>query len=90
MEVSGQLHAPAALPPGKAPRYSLDRRLGGPQSRFERCEGDKNLVLPGIEPGPSTREKYISVKNTVHTLELEVGECRIYMVSLMRAAATFS
>jgi hypothetical protein len=27
MEVSGQLKAPAASPPGKAPRYSLDRRL---------------------------------------------------------------
>jgi hypothetical protein len=27
--VSGQLHAPAALPPGKEPWYPLDRRLGG-------------------------------------------------------------
>jgi hypothetical protein len=34
----GQLHAPAALPPGKKPRYPLDRRLGGPQSRSERRE----------------------------------------------------
>jgi hypothetical protein len=33
MEVSGQLHAQAALPPGKSPWYPLDRRLGGPQSR---------------------------------------------------------
>jgi hypothetical protein len=31
--VSGQLHAPAALPLGKSPRYPLYRRLGGPQSR---------------------------------------------------------
>jgi hypothetical protein len=32
--VSGQHHAPAALYPlGKGPRYPLDRRLGGPQSR---------------------------------------------------------
>jgi hypothetical protein len=31
--VSGQLHATAALPPGKEPRYPLDRGLGGPQSR---------------------------------------------------------
>jgi len=36
MEVSGQLHAPAALPPGKEPWYPLDRRLGGPQSRSGR------------------------------------------------------
>jgi hypothetical protein len=34
MEVSGQLHAPTALPPGKSPRYPL-YRLGGPQSRSE-------------------------------------------------------
>jgi len=34
MWVSGQRHAPAALyPRGKDPRYSLYRRLGGPQSR---------------------------------------------------------
>jgi hypothetical protein len=32
MEVSGQLHVPAALPSGKEPRYPLDRRVGGPQS----------------------------------------------------------
>jgi hypothetical protein len=27
--VSGQLHAPAASPPGKSPRYPFYRRLGG-------------------------------------------------------------
>ena len=32
MRVGGQRHAPAALPPGKT-RYSLYRRLGGPQGR---------------------------------------------------------
>jgi hypothetical protein len=31
MEVSGRLHASAALPPGNVPRYPLDR-LGGAQS----------------------------------------------------------
>jgi hypothetical protein len=37
LEVSGQLHALAALPPGKrAPRYPLDGRLRGPQIRFGR------------------------------------------------------
>jgi hypothetical protein len=53
MEVSGQLHAPAALPPGKAPRYPMDRRLGGPQSWSGRRGVEKNLALPGIEPRPS-------------------------------------
>jgi hypothetical protein len=47
MEVSGQLHVPAALPPGKVPRYPLDRRLGGPQSRSGRCGEEKNLALHG-------------------------------------------
>jgi hypothetical protein len=33
--VNGQRHAPAALyTRGRDPRYPLDRRLGGPQSRF--------------------------------------------------------
>jgi hypothetical protein len=27
MEMSGELHAPAALPPGNSPPYPLDRRL---------------------------------------------------------------
>jgi hypothetical protein len=43
MEVNGQLHAPAALPPGKEP-------LGGPQSRSERDGEEKNSqLLPGLE-----------------------------------------
>jgi hypothetical protein len=44
MEVSGQLHASAALPPGKRPRYALDRTLGVPHSRKD------SVTLPGIEP----------------------------------------
>jgi hypothetical protein len=48
MEVTGQLHAPAALPPGKEP---LDRRLGGTQSRSGRGGEEKNSQPPpGIEP----------------------------------------
>jgi hypothetical protein len=41
---------------GKNPRYPLDRRLGGPQSRSGRCGLEKNLLpLPGIEPQISSR-----------------------------------
>jgi hypothetical protein len=50
MEVSGQFHAPAALPPREGPPYALDRRLGEPQSR-SGCGGEEEnsqLVL-GIE-----------------------------------------
>jgi hypothetical protein len=51
MEVSSQLHAPAALPSGIKPLYPLDRRLGGPQSWFGLDGDDKNLLpLPDIEP----------------------------------------
>jgi hypothetical protein len=49
MEVSGQLHAPAALPPGKSPWYPLDRRLGGPQSQSGRGGEEKNWNPPIIQ-----------------------------------------
>jgi hypothetical protein len=53
MEVSGQLHAPAALPPGKSLRYPFYRRLGGPQSRSERYGEVKIFTLLGLElPAP--------------------------------------
>jgi hypothetical protein len=38
----GQLHAPAALLPGKDPRNPLDRRFGGPQSR---CGRDREVKI---------------------------------------------
>jgi len=41
MEMIGQLHAPAALTLGKIPRYQLDMRLGGPQSRFGHAGEEK-------------------------------------------------
>jgi len=42
MEVSGQLHAPAALTPRKSQWYPLDRRLDGPKSRSGRGGEEKN------------------------------------------------
>jgi hypothetical protein len=45
LEVSDQLHAPAALPPGKEPPVPLDRRLGGPQSRSGR-HGEEKILTP--------------------------------------------
>jgi hypothetical protein len=51
MEMSGQLHAPAALSQGKSYWYSLDRRLSGPQSRSERGGEEKNShPLRRLEP----------------------------------------
>jgi hypothetical protein len=49
VEVSGQLRASAALPPGK--EHPLDRRLGGPQSRSGRGSEEKTFrPLQGLEP----------------------------------------
>jgi hypothetical protein len=54
--VSGQLHAPAALPPGKDPWNPLDRRLGGPQNRSGHGGEEKNSQpTPGIEPSNPDR-----------------------------------
>jgi hypothetical protein len=47
--VSGQLHAPAALPPGKSSRYPFYRRLGGPQSRSGRYGEVKIFTRTGLE-----------------------------------------
>jgi hypothetical protein len=43
MEVSSQLDAPVTYPQGKSPRYPLDRRLGGPQSRSGRGGEEKDV-----------------------------------------------
>jgi hypothetical protein len=51
LEVSGQLHALAALPQGKNPCYPLDRRLSVPQRRSGRGGEEKySQPLPGHEP----------------------------------------
>jgi hypothetical protein len=46
MEVSGKLHAPATLPPGKDPMVPLDRRLCGPKIRSGRGGEEKNSQPP--------------------------------------------
>jgi hypothetical protein len=52
MEVSGQLHGPAALPQRKElPVPVVDRSLDGPQSQPGRGGEEKNSqLLPGLEP----------------------------------------
>jgi hypothetical protein len=58
MKVSDQLNAPATLPPEEELlRYLLDRRLGGHQSRSERCAEEKYLLaVPEIEPCSSAAQ----------------------------------
>jgi hypothetical protein len=55
VEVSGQLHTPAALNPENQALCLLYRRLGGPHSRSVRY-GEEMTVLPvsGIEPSDSS------------------------------------
>jgi hypothetical protein len=50
--VSGQLHAPAALPPGKEPPVPIGRKMGGPQCRSER-RGENTLSYLGSNSNPS-------------------------------------
>jgi hypothetical protein len=57
MEVSDELHVPAALPPGKEPPVPLNRRLGKPQNRSGRCGVKKNL-LPLLESNPEPSNQY--------------------------------
>jgi hypothetical protein len=53
IEVSGQLHVPAALTPREiVPNTRLDRRLGGPQSRFGR-RGENCLPYRDSNSEPS-------------------------------------
>jgi len=53
--LSGQLHAPSALPQGKTCRYLLDRRLDGhPEPVWTRCRRGKFPAPAGIRT-PITR-----------------------------------
>jgi hypothetical protein len=53
MEVIGQLHATAALPPGIGPPVPIGWEVGWvPESTWTLWRRD--LSLPGIEPGPSS------------------------------------
>jgi hypothetical protein len=51
LEVSGQLHAQAALPLGKEPQYPLDRKLGG---HFLPLHGTR---VPTDLDHPNSRQK---------------------------------
>jgi hypothetical protein len=48
VEVSWQLHAPAALGQGKKPRYPLNGKLDRPQSRSGRFGEENAFAMPGI------------------------------------------
>jgi hypothetical protein len=51
MEANGQLHAQAALQPGKSPRYQLDKRFDAPQNLPGHCR--EKISYPLWESNPS-------------------------------------
>jgi hypothetical protein len=65
MEVGGERHAAATLPPGKT-RYLLYRRLGGPQSRSGRVR--KISPSPGFDP------------HTVQPVASRYTDCAMYCI----------
>jgi hypothetical protein len=64
MEASGQLHAPAALPPGKEPLYPLDRRLGiGEEKNSHPLSGLKPPVIQPIAQCYTTELSWLLYKD---------------------------
>jgi hypothetical protein len=53
MEVSGQLHAPAALSPGKESLVPIGQEAGGPQSRSGQG-GEEKIPSPRRESNTRT------------------------------------
>jgi hypothetical protein len=49
--VSGQLHAPAAIPPGNEHQYPLARRMGGPRDGLDAVARGK-ISSPNGESNP--------------------------------------
>ena len=70
MEITGQLHAPTALKPRRISfRYQLNRRNGGPQSRFGSSGETKNLLsLSGIEPMMVHPVSYLTISTHLTTV----------------------
>jgi hypothetical protein len=69
--VSGQLHAPADLPPEKSPWYPLERRLCGPQSRSGRRGEVKNFDPTGTR-NPTSRSAWMTVGSNYTAIELSL------------------
>jgi hypothetical protein len=50
MEVSDQLHAPAALSPWKEPPFFTGQEMSDPRAGVNAVKKRNCLLLPGIEP----------------------------------------
>jgi hypothetical protein len=82
MEVSGQLHALAALPSqGESSWYPLDRRLGGSQSRSGRCVKEVQVLFPVGAAAKSSNS--FSVARVLISLDVGVFREALYVVMQM-------
>jgi hypothetical protein len=71
MEVSGELHAPVTLPPGKQHLIPITS-LGGPHSRTGFCGEYKNLLsTPEVETQPFSQYP-VTIRTELSRLQLRV------------------
>jgi hypothetical protein len=76
--VSGQLHVPAALPPGKSSRYPFYRRLGGPQSR-SGWYGEVKIFYPtGTRTPASLVVQPVASRYTAWAIPMTQSLLRVY------------
>jgi hypothetical protein len=68
MEMSGRLHAPAAVSQGKSPIKPFERRLGGPQRR----SGEEKNLVRDAQPIDCYTDRAIPVQ-TKHTVLTGTG-----------------
>jgi hypothetical protein len=91
--VSGQLHAPAALP-RKWPRYPLDRSLGEPQNRSER-RGENSWPYRDSNSDPSVLQpvasRYPGSCGYIYTLpKFKLAGCNDSLLIVSRTTHTVS
>jgi hypothetical protein len=86
--VSGQLHAPAALPPGKSPQYPLYRTLGGPQSQSGRCEEEKILEPTGTRTLDPSVVQPVASRYTNYAILAPVSTYIYIKIILNRSSST--
>jgi hypothetical protein len=98
MEVSGQLHALADLPPGKEPRHPFDRRVDGPQSRSGRCGEEKkslnscrklNPGRPACGPCNTGNYKYLKIVSRANVKIWDNVNCKTIKIGNCNASKTY-
>jgi hypothetical protein len=73
LELSGQLHAPAALPHGKSLRYTLDLRPGEPQN-WSGQRGKKKNLTP-----TRTRNLTIHSRNAINIVTASISSASMFI-----------